>query len=478
MTEESLKHKTKIAAYWKALEQIGHYGIQFIVGIVMARLLTPEDYGITALPAVFISIASLFVDCGFTNALIRKPNVTEKDLSTSFYYSIIVGIICYFIIYFSSPWIAKFYNVPILETLMRITALTFFISPLNTPLIVILQRRMDFKTPARINILTKIFGGVLGIICAYMGLGLWSLVVLSLSSAFLNFLITWFVVKWIPHDKWSMHSFKYLFSYGNKILATFLIDRIYMNITPIIIGKFYSPTQLGVYNRALGYAQLPSQQLTGVVSSVTFPALCKVQDNDLLLATNYRKMLRFTAFIIFPIMTLLYVLAEPFIILLITDKWIECVPYLQLMCIWWIWSPIHSLNLNILLVKGRSDLFLKIEIIKKSIGLVIMCVTLPMGIIPFLYGSIINSIIALFINTYYTGKMIHVDFFRQMMDLIPLLFLSIVMGVCVMTINSFVENLLIQAIIGIVVGGAIYLALSILLKRQELEDLKYMLNRK
>lgn len=478
MTKESLRHKTKVGTYWKSFEQLGSHGIQFIVGIIMARLLTPEDYGITALPAVFISIASLFVDCGFSNALIRKPNVTEKDLSTSFYYSIFVGTICYFIIFFSSPWISKFYNIPILEKLMRITALTFFISPLNTPLTVILQRKLDFKTPAKINIATKLLGGFLGIVCAYMGLGLWSLVIFTLSSTFFAFLITWSIIRWIPREKWSMHSFKYLFNYGNKILGTFLIDRIYMNITPIVIGKFYSPSQLGVYNRSLGYAQLPSLQLTGVVSSVTFPVLCKIQENDSLLEINYRRMLRFTAFIIFPIMTLLYVLAKPFIVLLITEKWIECVPYLQLMCIWWIWSPIHSLNLNILLVKGRSDLFLKLEIIKKSIGLAIMCITLPMGIIPFLYGSIINSIIALFINTYYTGKIIHVDFFRQMMDLIPLLTLSFFMGICVFTINSFIENLLIQTIVGIVIGGSIYLGLSILLKLQELEDLKYMLNRK
>ena len=189
MTNASLKHKTKVSAYWKGIEQFGNYGIQFIVGIIMARLLTPEDYGLTAIPAVFISIASLFVDCGFSSALIRKPDLTEKDLSTSFYYSFIVGIICYLAMFFLSPMIAKFYNAPILEKLMRITALTFFISPLSTPLVVKLQRRMDFKTPAIINILSKIIGGVLGIVCAHMGLGLWSLVVFSLSSIFLSFLI-------------------------------------------------------------------------------------------------------------------------------------------------------------------------------------------------------------------------------------------------------------------------------------------------
>lgn len=478
MSEQNLKHKTKVGVLWKALEQFGNYGTQFIVGVVMARLLTPEDYGITALPAVFMAIAALFIDCGFSSALIRKKEVTQKDLSTSFYFSIAVGVLCYAIIFFTSPLIADFYDTPILERLMRITALTFLISPLNTPQTVILQRRLDFKTPMKISLSTKIIGGVIGITSAYMGYGLWALVISQLSSTILSFLLYWIVVRWIPTEQWSKESFLYLFGYGSKMLLTFLIDRIYMNITPIVIGKFYSPAQLGVYNRALGYAQLPSQQLTGVVSSVTFPVLSKVQDDNEKLAVNYRKMLKLTAFIIFPIMTMLCVLAKPFIVLLITDKWIECVPYLQLMCVWWIWIPIHSLNLNILLVKGRSDLFLRLEIIKKSIGLAIMAVTLPMGIMQFLIGSVLNSIIALFINTYYTGKIIKVGFFKQMMDIIPLLGLCLVMGGISYFACSLVDDLRLQLLIGGILSVAIYFGASVIFKFSELEDLKYMLSRK
>ena len=478
MAEQNLKQKTKVGIYWKMIDQFGNHGLTFIVGIVMARMLTPEDYGVTALPAVFMTIAALFVDCGFTSALVRKESVTENDLATSFYYSFIVGLLCYVLIFFSSPWIADFYNTPILEKLMRITALTFLISPLATPQSVILQRKLDFKTPAKINLITKVIGAILGIMTAYYGLGLWSLVIMSLSSTFISIIITWLVVRWIPTASFSRESFKYLYGYGSKMLLTFLMDRIYMNITPIVIGKFYSPAQLGVYNRALGYAKLPSEQLTGVVSSVTFPVLSKVQNNLEVLAVNYRKMLRLTAFIVFPIMTLLCVLAKPLIIVMITEKWIACVPYLQLMCIWWIWIPIHSINLNILLVKGRSDLFLRLEVIKKTIGLVIMCITLPMGIIPFLIGSICNSFIALFINTYYTGKLINVGFVIQMMDLFPLLGMCVCMGILIYFTTMYIPNIFVQVIGGGILGVIIYIGTSIVLKRAEFEDLKYMLKRK
>lgn len=478
MAESTLKHKTKVGVYWKALEQFGNHGTQFIVGIVMARLLTPEDYGITALPAVFMAIASLFVDCGFSSALVRKKEVTEKDLSTAFYYSIVIGVICYIAFFFSSPWIAEFYSTPVLEKLMRITALTFLITPLNTPQNVLLQRKLDFKTPTQINVCTKIIGGVTGIICAYCGWGLWALVISTLTSTILTMFITWLVVRWIPREKWSTDSFKYLFGYGSKMLFTFLIDRIYMNITPVVIGKYYSPAQLGVYNRSLNYAQLPSNQLTSVISSVTFPVLSKVQSDNEKLAENYRKMLKCTAFVIFPLMTLLCVLAKPFIVLLITEKWLDCVPYLQLMCIWWVWIPIHSLNLNLILVKGRSDLFLRLEIIKKSIGLCIMCITLPMGILQFLYGSILNSFISLFINTYYTGKFINVGFLKQMMDLVPLLCMCVLMGGIVYVINLFIASLIFQFVIGLTLGTILYLGTAYFANLSELEDVKYMLNRK
>lgn len=478
MQNSDLKKKTKIGLYWTTFNQFVSYGMQFVIGLVLARLLSPEDYGIIAIPTVFITIASLFIDSGFTNAMIRKPELSEKDLSTAFYYNIGVGVLCYIALFVSAPWIASFYEIPILESIIKVIALNYLIGPLNTPQTIILKRRLDFKTPTKVNVVCKTVAGVSGITMAYVGYGVWALVLSSLFSTVISLVLNFYVIRWVPKTGWSKESFCYLWGYGSKLLLIFLIDRIYSNITPLFIGKYYSPYQLGVYNRALNYAQLPSQQFTSVIQSVTFPVLSKVQNDNELLGHSYRKMLKTTAFIVFPMMVLLAVLARPLVILLITDKWEACIPYLQVMCFWWIWSPIHSINLNLLMVKGRSDLFLHVEVIKKVIGFFIMVMTLPMGIIYFIYGSIVNSLIALVINTYYTGKLINVGFLRQMGDLIPIIVLCAVTGAIVFGVTFLLQNMLLQIIIGGSVGIIVYVGISMLFKFPELEEVKYMLKRK
>ncbi len=478
MQDSDLKKKTKKGLYWATFNQFADYGMQFVLGLILARLLSPEDYGITAIPAVFISIASLLIDSGFSNAMVRKPELSEKDLSTAFYYNIGVGALCYIALFVSAPWIASFYEIPILDSIVKVTALNYLIGPFNTPQTIILKRRLDFKTPAKINVASKTVMGVSGVVMAYMGYGVWALVISNLLSTMTTLILNFCVVRWVPKAGWSKESFRYLFGYGSKLLLTFLIDRIYNNITPLFIGKYYSPVQLGVYNRALHYAQMPSQQFTSVIQSVTFPVLSKVQCDNELLERSYRRMLKATAFVVFPMMVLLAVLARPLVILLITDKWEACIPYLQVMCFWLVWSPIHSINLNLLMVKGRSDLFLRVEIIKKVIGFSIMVITLPMGIMYFLYGSIINSLIALVINTFYTGKLIKVGFLRQMGDLIPVILLCTVTGSIVFGVTFLLQNMLLQIILGGSLGVIVYVGISILFKFPELEEVKYMLKRK
>lgn len=478
MQDSDLKKKTKKGLYWTTFNKFFDYGVGFVVGIVLARLLSPNDYGITAIPTVFITIASLLIDSGFGNAMVRKPELSEKDLSTAFYYNISVGVLCYLALFVSAPWIASFYEIPILESIIKVTALSYLLGPFVTPQVIILNRKLDFKTPTKIHVVCKTVMGVSGIFMAYMGYGVWALVMSNLLSTVISLILYFYFVRWIPKTGWSKESFRYLFGYGSKLLLTFLIDRIYNNITPLFIGKYYSPSQLGVYNRALHYAQMPSQQFTGVIQNVTFPVLSKVQNDNEVLGRSYRKMLKTTAFIVFPLMILLAVLARPLVILLITDKWEACIPYLQVMCFWLVWSPIHSINLNLLMVKGRSDLFLRVEIIKKVIGFSIMVITLPMGIMYFLYGSILNSLISLVINTYYTGKLINVGFLRQMGDLIPVILLCAVTGIIVIGITSLLQNMILQIVIGGSVGVLVYVGISMLLKFPELEEVKYMLKRK
>lgn len=474
----NLKQQTKKGLYWSFFNQFATNGMQFCVGIVMARLLSPSDYGITALPAVFMAIANILQNGGLSDALVRKTDLREEDLSTSFYYSISMGILMYFSLFSTAPLIADFYDTPILIPLLRVTALGFLWGPLNTSQNVILSRRLDFKTPTKISLFSRIISAGVGIGMAYAGYGLWALVISGLLASLITVFLSWLAVRWIPRTGWSKASFKYLWGYGNKIMMSYGLNTLYENITPIFVAKYYSPADLGVYNRAQGYASLPSQQINGVIQRVTFPVLSKMQDDDEFLARNYRRMLRVSAFIVFPIMMMLSALARPFVILLITEKWESCIILLQIICFSMMWYPIHSINLNLLMVKGRSDLLLRLEIAKKIVGVCILALTLTQGLVIFCYGSILSSIISLAINTYYTKKLIQVGFFKQMCDLLPTLLLSFVLWGTIYLTNQLITNYILQILIGGTVGFIIYLGGAFLFKFDELNDVKYMLKRK
>lgn len=475
---ETLKQQTKKGLYWTFFNQFANYGMNFCVGIVMARLLSPSDYGITALPAVFMAVAGILQNGGLSDALVRKTDFREEDLSTSFYYSIAMGIIMYLTLFFSAPWIADFYNTPVLIPLLRVTALSFLWGPLNSAQNIILKRRLDFKTPTKISLTTRVFSACVGIFLAYRGYGLWALVISGVLSSLLTVILNWFAVRWVPHTGWSKNSFKYLWGYGNKIMLSWGLSALYDNITPIFVAKFYSPADLGVYNRAQGYAAMPSQQVNGVIQGVTFPILSKMQDDNEALARNYRRMLCTTAFIVFPLMMMLSALARPLILTLITAKWEACIILLQIICFSMMWYPIHSINLNLLMVKGRSDLFLRLEIIKKIIGVCILAITLPQGLIIFCYGTIVSSMISLIINTYYTGKLIQIGYWRQMKDLLPTLALSFLLFGSIHLITYFISNLYLQIACGGLTGAIVYIGGAILFKFEELNDVKYMLKRK
>lgn len=475
---ESLKQKTKRGLYWKFAEQFSNYGIQFLIGIVMARLLTPSDYGITALPAVFMAVAGIFVEAGFSNALVRKPELKEEDLSTTFYYSMAVGLLCYLLLFVASPWIADFYNTPVLEPLMKVTALSFILSPISTPQNVLLRRRLDFKTPAKIAVIVKILSGFVGIAMAYTGYGVWALVISGLFSSVTGLIMTVYAVRWYPKTGWSKESFRYLWGYGNNMMVSGLLDTLYRNITPIIVGKFYSTADLGVYNRARQYAAMPSSNIHAVVREVSFPVLSKMQDDDERLIENYRRMIKLSAFVVFPLMMLLAALARPLIIVMITAKWEACIVLLQLLCFSMMWYPVHALNLNILTVKGRTDLFLKLEIAKKIVGLLVLCCALPFGLVVFCAAGIGSSIISLVINTWYTGKFYHFGFKEQMRDLAPVLLLSFTMFACVLSLTFVLPNYYLQILLGGLLGACIYIGGGKLFRLSEMEDFMFMLKRK
>ena len=475
---ESLKQKTKSGLLWSSIERFSNQGVQFVFSILLARILLPSDYGIIAMLSIFFAVAQTFIDSGFSSAIVRKKDRTESDLSTCFYFNIFVGLGFYIILFLCSPFIADFYDQPILSPIVKISGLNILINSLCIVQQAQFTIRIDFKTQAKVTLTSTIISGILGILLAYLGYGVWALVWQGVTGSFIRMLLLWIFSKWRPRESFSKDSFHYLFGYGPKMLASGLLDTTYNNIYPIVIGKFYSPAQLGNFSRAQGWASLPSSNITGVFQRVTFPVLTEMQDNDERLATNYRKLLRMSAFVVFPLMMLLAAVASPLVRVVITSKWDACVPYLQIICFAMIWYPIHAINLNLLQVKGRSDLFLRLEIIKKVVGVSVMCVTIPLGVTAMCFGMVFTSINALIINTYYTGKLIKVGYLTQMKDLLPIIFISLLMGVCAYASTWLFSTKWIKLFIAVVIGGIIYLILSKFFAKDEYVEVMNVIKRK
>lgn len=478
MQQDSLKNKTKKGLAWSMIERFATQGVQFLFGIILARLLSPDDYGIIAMPLVFLAIAQCIIDSGFSTALIRKPELTEDDLSTAFYFNIGIGILCYAVLFFSSPLIADFYHTPILSSLLKVTALAVLFNPLCAVQQAILTRKIDFKTQAIVSLSGAVVSGIVGLYMAYNGFGVWSLVFQQVGGYVMRTILLWVLGKWKPKRKWSWESFHYLWGFGSKMLGSALLDTIYNNIYPIVIGKYFSAQDLGNYTRAQQFSSLPSSNVTGVLQRVTFPVLSSIQNEDERLAKNYRKILKLSAFLIFPLMLMLSAVADPLVRVLLTDKWEGSIILLQIICFSMMWYPIHAINLNLLTVKGRSDLFFRLEIFKKVVGVIIMCITIPNGIIWMVSGSIASSMIALVINTYYTGKIIHVGYFKQMRDLLPIFVVSFAMWLVIHASFWFSSNIYTQLFIGVIVGVVFYLVSAKNILKSEWNDVLDMVPEK
>lgn len=476
--EESLKNKTVKGIVWSSIERFSVQGIQFLVMIVMARLLTPKDYGLVGMVAIFIAVAQSLVDSGFSQALIRKQNRTETDNSTVFYFNIVVGILLYLVLFAIAPWVADFYNSPELTALMRVICLSVVFNSFVVVQRALLTVNIDFKTQAKASLAAVLVSGVVGIWMAYGGYSYWAIVAQQLVNLGLNVLLLWTFAHWRPRWTYSWNSFRELFSFGSKLMASGLLDVVYRNMYLLVIGKVFTASSLGYYTRAHQFAEFPSSNLTGILQRVTYPVLCQIQDDDERLAQIYRRFLRLSAFLIFPLLVGLSAVAEPFVLLLLKEQWLFAATLLQIICFAMMWYPIHAINLNLLQVKGRSDLFLRLEIIKKAIAVLILCVTIPMGLIAMCVGQILSSLIALIINTNYTGKLIQVGFLRQMRDLLPTLLLSLSMWGVVYGITSCLSGTILQLIVGIVAGMVYYIALSALFHFPELKELYSIIRKK
>mgnify|MGYP003081519818 FL=1 len=474
----SLKQATTKGLFWSSVERFSNQGVQFVFSIILARLLSPSDYGIIAMVTIFFAVAQSFVDSGFSNALVRKTDRVEEDLSTSFYFNIGVGIIAYIVLFLIAPLVANFYNQPILSPIIRITGLGVILNSLCVVQQALFTIKIDFKSQAKITLSATVISGIVGIILAYQGYGIWALVWQGVVSSIVRMGLLWLMSKWRPRTGFSKSSFNYLFGYGSKLLASGLLDTIYNNIYPIVIGKFYTPAQLGNYSRALGWAQLPSANITSILQRVTFPVLSTIQDDTLRLQNSYRRLLKLSAFIVFPLMTGLAAIASPLVRVVLTAKWDGCVLYLQILCFALMLYPIHAINLNLLQVKGRSDLFLRLEIIKKIIGVVILIITIPLGITAMCLGMVFSSIICLIVNTYYTSRFIDVGLLTQLKDLRIILINSLVMGGGIYILTSFIDIEGLKLVMGIVIGFLLYFIESFYFSKAELQEVISLIKKK
>lgn len=453
MLEESLKNKTVKGVGWSAIDNIVQHGITFLVGIILARLLTPDDYGLIGIIAIFTAISTALINGGFTTALIRKKDVTDDDYNTSFIVNLVVSIFLYAVIFFCAPLIADFFYRKELTALTQVASLGLIIGALAMVQQTRLTKRIDFKSQAKITIFATIVSGIISIVMAFVGFGVWSLVAQQLINQSLRTLLLWMVNKWIPKMKFSKESFYDLFGFGWKMMVSRLIDTVWQELYQVIIAKFYTPATLGQYTRSKQFSQLLSQNLSQVIQRVTYPVLSNIQDDKQRMVLAYRQIIKVTMFVSAVSMFFLGAVSEPLLYCLIGPQWHEAAIYLPLICINMSSYPLHAINLNMLQVQGRSDLFLGLEVIKKTIAIIPLSVGALVGIIPMLYVNIITMIINYFLNSYYSGKFIGYSSWMQIKDIAPSYGIAVIVASSVFFLKYLSISFWIVLPLQILVGG-------------------------
>lgn len=456
MNNKALKQATLKALFWSFLERFSSSGVQFVFSIFMARILLPEDFGLIAMLLIFISFGQAFINSGFGQALIQKQNSNNVDENSIFYFNILMSFIMAGLIYLAAPYIANFYQQPELILMTRVLSLTFVFNSLGLVQRTLLIKELDFKTQLKISLLTTIISGIIGVKLALDGYGVWSLVALYLCNDFFNTAFVWFFSTWRPSFIFSLNSLKSMFGFGSRLLLVSLINSIFTNIYNLVIGKYFSATDLGFYSRANSLCHFPVLILNNVMSQVTFPVYSKISHDKELLKKAVSSWLIKLMFVVFPIMIGLIAVATPLVEILLTEKWLPIVPYMQLLCFVGILKPIQVINLNALNAQGHSNLFLNLEIYNKVLIAIMIAITFSFGITAMIYGQIIIGLIGYYLNAYYTGKFLEYPFFTQIKDMIPSFLIALIMGVCVFSINyisfsSQISMLSIQIISGIVI---------------------------
>ena len=458
---------------WRFLERSGAQIVTFIVSIVLARILAPEDYGTIALVTVFISILQVFVDSGLGSALIQKKNADDLDFSSVFIFNFIVCIILYILMFFVAPLIAKFYDDMHLVAIIRVISITILISGVKGIQQSYVSRNMLFKKFFFSTIGGTVFSAFLGIFMAYKGFGVWALVAQQLSNTAIDTLILWITVEWRPKFIFSWKRLKSLLSFGWKLLISALLDTTYNNLRNLIIGKLYSPADLAFYNQGDKFPKVIITNINASIDSVLLPTMSREQDNKEKVKSMTRRAIKTSTYLMAPMMMGLAFCSDNIVRLVLTEKWIECVPYLRIFCITYMFWPLHTANLNAINALGRSDWFLRLEIIKKIMGLTVLLLTIWHGVMVMAYSLLLTSVLSQIINSWPNKKLINYSYIEQLQDILPSILISIFMGICVSLVNIFKLPLLIKLIIQIILGVLIYISMSEVLK---LESYKYIKN--
>lgn len=474
MPQESIKAKTVSGVGWSAADAFLGYGVTFLVGLVLARLLTPAEYGLIGIVTIFTTVLSGIVDSGFSNAIIRKKDATSEDYNTMFITNMVMSVILYVILFFSAHLIANFFNRAELIDLVRVMGLILIIQAMSLVQYTVLTKRIDFKTKTKASVISAVISGGVGIAMAFLGFGVWSLVGQQLSQKLIFTVCLWVMNKWWPSLRFDKSSFKYMWGFGWKIMLSGLLNNIWNQLYQVVVGKFYSPATLGQYSRSKEYASIFSSSFSAIVQRVTFPTLADLQDDPKRMIAAYRRIIKTTMFVTTIVMLAMGAMAEPFIYCLIGPQWHQAATFLPLICISMSLYPLHAINLNMLQVQGRSDIFLVIEIIKKVISVLPICLGIFINIYWMLVGTIITGVIAFFLNSYYTGKKLGYSSWMQLKDIAPSYGLGLLIAICIYFFKYLPLSNWIILPIQIIVGTVVFFVFCERKNVEEYAELKAM----
>lgn len=472
--KDSLKEKTVKGAGWSAAEAFLGQGVSFIVGIVLARILSPAEYGLIGIVTIFTTVLTGIVDSGFSNALIRKQKVSTEDYNTMFLTNLVFSILLFGLLYLCAPAIASFFKRPELISLTRVMGCILIIQALSQVQNTILTKQIDFKTKTKASVISAVASGVIGIGMALTGFGVWALVGQLLSRQLLYTLFLWIYVHWWPSLRFSGNSFRYMWGFGWKLMLSGLLGNIWNQLYQVVVGKYYSAATLGQYSRAKDYANIFSQNLTLIVQRVTYPVLSEVQDDRDRMVAAFRKVIKVTMFVTAVLMISLGAVAEPLMYCLVGPKWHEAATYMPLICISMSLYPLHAINLNMLQVQGRTDIYLYIEIIKKVIAFGPIFLGIFVNIYWMLIGTIITGIISFFLNSYYTGKKLRYSSWMQLKDIAPSYVVSLIIALSVYFLKYLPVSNWIILPVQIVLGAIVFFIVCEKTKLEEYLEVKGM----